>query len=249
MLIFIGSVIITSIISLCFFKSKFWENRYLILLIIAGVSFIATLTTNYIIRGKLSTYTKVEWKKDIYTFYLRDTLFFKHIIDSIEVNGKNSFNQIDSSLLKCKIKSYKKTIIKTDSLIGSWDSIFPFVKNWDYYNNNSAKIFLFNQKDSIHLIPKHFVIYTYKKDTCLGYFDSDDSQGHFKNYLNNNVYIVPSENDSIAYEIAKELIYDTRFNSWLTGFSFPRIKSIRIFYIPPKEYRTIPKQFLRKIPF
>jgi magnesium-transporting ATPase (P-type) len=52
MYIFLISVLLVSFIGLCFFKKKFWENRYLLLMIIGGVAIIATVTTNYITRNK-----------------------------------------------------------------------------------------------------------------------------------------------------------------------------------------------------
>ena len=53
--IFIISVLVVSFVSLCFFKKKFWENRYLVLFISGCVALVATLTTNYATRGKLDT--------------------------------------------------------------------------------------------------------------------------------------------------------------------------------------------------
>jgi hypothetical protein len=75
MLIFVLSFIATAIISLCFFKSKFWENRYLVLLIGTGVALVATLTTNYIVRGKLSTKTEIAWQIPIKSFLVHDAMF------------------------------------------------------------------------------------------------------------------------------------------------------------------------------
>jgi energy-coupling factor transporter transmembrane protein EcfT len=73
--IFVLSVIIVSIISICFFKKKFWENRYLILGIIGGVALIATLTTNYFVRGHLQTKVKTAWENPIKFFNFPDSLF------------------------------------------------------------------------------------------------------------------------------------------------------------------------------
>ena len=63
-----------SFISLCFFKKKFWENRYLVLLIISGVALVSTLTTNYAIRGSLGTDIETIWKYPIQVFSINDSL-------------------------------------------------------------------------------------------------------------------------------------------------------------------------------
>lgn len=72
--IFIVSVITVSIISLCFFKKRFWENRYLVLFISAGVALIATLTTNYVTRGGLNRTVETIWAKPIQVMSLDSTL-------------------------------------------------------------------------------------------------------------------------------------------------------------------------------
>lgn len=74
MYIFIITIILVSIISLCFFKKRFWENRYLVLLISAGVAIVATLTTNYIIRGDLNTNVETIWEKPIDFYSINDSL-------------------------------------------------------------------------------------------------------------------------------------------------------------------------------
>lgn len=74
MLIFILSFAFTIIVSYCFFKSKFWENRYLVLLIGSSVALVATLVVNYSVRGKLPTKTEITFEKSLQTFYIPDTL-------------------------------------------------------------------------------------------------------------------------------------------------------------------------------
>lgn len=56
--IYLLSFLVTAFISLCFFKKKFWENRYLVLFIGGCVAIITITTTNYFSRGNLPT--KVE---------------------------------------------------------------------------------------------------------------------------------------------------------------------------------------------
>ena len=74
MYIFIISVLLVSLISLCFFKKNFWENRYLVLLISGGVALVATLTTNYATRGNLGTRIKTVWEQPIQIMNLNDSL-------------------------------------------------------------------------------------------------------------------------------------------------------------------------------
>jgi len=84
MLIFILSFITTAIISLCFFKSKFWENRYIVLLIGTGVALVATLTTNYVVRGHFQTKVETIWTKPLYTFYMPNNVYFKYGFQHID---------------------------------------------------------------------------------------------------------------------------------------------------------------------
>ena len=65
MYIFILSILAVSFISLCFFKNKFWENRYLVLLITASVTIVVTLSSNYISRNKLGTTTENIFEKKL----------------------------------------------------------------------------------------------------------------------------------------------------------------------------------------
>ena len=74
MYIFITSVLLVSFIGLCFFKKKFWENRYLLLMIIGGVAVVATVTTNYIARSNYALKTEVVRSKPLSSFYVTDSL-------------------------------------------------------------------------------------------------------------------------------------------------------------------------------
>lgn len=205
MLIFIISVILTSIICLCFFKKNFWENRYLVLLISAGVALVATLIVNYSVRNKLGTKSVVEWNNQLYTFYVQDTL------------------------LKDSLKS-------------------PVINDFDYYRKHSADEFFLNKKDSVHKqIPVKVLFYTKGKDLFMGYFKKEGKQGYIQ--VDKDVCIVNSNSDSISYYCKKKLIYDVKPNNWITGFSLPRIKTIYVYYIPPKYFATIPDSLINKPEF
>lgn len=109
MYIFLLSVIIVSFISYCFFKKKFWENRYLILGMIGGVALVATLTTNYIVRGHLKTEAVIRWKKPIKLFYAPDSLFTDS--SSLIKNTKFDFDkQYVNNFLKKDTTRHKRTI-------------------------------------------------------------------------------------------------------------------------------------------
>ena len=72
MYIFILSVLVVSFISLCFFKKRFWENRYLVLLISGGVALVATLTVNYATRNMNDKEVKTIWNHEIQVMALQD---------------------------------------------------------------------------------------------------------------------------------------------------------------------------------
>ncbi len=118
MYIFILSLLTVSFISLCFFKSKFWENRYLVLLISASVALIVTLTANYITRNKLDTDVEVLSKRDIQLISFKSSL-----IDS-------TFFITKDKRLGLAEHQYKK-----DSNIKFSNSHYLL-----YYNNGNLKI-------------------------------------------------------------------------------------------------------------
>ena len=204
MLTFTLSFIATVIISYCFFKSKFWENRYLVLLIGTGVALVATLVLNYSVRGHLQTKTEILWDKPMAVYYLPDS------IHNIEL--KNTY-----------------------------------VKNWDYYMKHTAKEF--NKDSTKKQIPVTIVLYTIKHNTTIhvGTFKKNGNQDFW--LLDDNVYLTKSSADSVAYVSKKKLFYDIKPNNWISSISIPRINTITILHIPPKEFALIPDSLIRKIPF
>ena len=93
MFTFIISVIVVSIICLCFFKKDFWENRYLVLLISGCVALIATLTINFSVRGKLQTKSEIVYTKVMAKFYMPKTLIVNNF-DTVKVK-LNSIKHYD----------------------------------------------------------------------------------------------------------------------------------------------------------
>jgi len=90
MWIYIISIIAVSFISLCFFKKKFWENRYLVLLLIAGVALVATLATNYSTRGSLDKKVEIVWTVPLQVMNLNDSL-----VDSTYFSVDEELNRDD----------------------------------------------------------------------------------------------------------------------------------------------------------
>ena len=202
MLIFVLSFLATTIISLCFFKNKFWENRYLVLLIGSGVALIATLITNFSVRGHFTTKIETAWQKPIKTFFVNDTLF----TDTIPLIKDHKFN---------------------------------------FYNKKGSD---YLKKDSIHKQRTvNVILYGKLRFRKFGYITKNDGIDFF--YLNNPpcAYIASSESDTLAYFAKKKLVYDVKPNNWITGFTFPRRKAYRCFYVPPKEYATI-VEYVKRFP-
>jgi protein associated with RNAse G/E len=207
MFIFILSFVVTVIVSLCFFKSKFWENRYLVLLIGSGVALVATLTTNYIIRGKLATKTELAWQTPIKFFYVNDSVL--NVSDSIAIfkNGKYDFNKASGN---------------------------EFLKQDTSKSQRKLSIVFFGIDKNLPLV---------------GYINH---KGNTNYSTLKDIYIAPSESDTIAYMARKKLVYDVKPSNWISGFTFPRKMSYTCLYISPKEYAKLPqalRPLLKKLPF
>ena len=119
MRIFIISIVLGSIISLCFYGKRFWENRYLVLMIIAGLGLVSTLIFNYVTRNDLNKKIIITKKWDVDKIMLNDTT-----IDS-------SFITTNKNLSKWK------HISENDSL--GVDSAYHFF----YYDKNDLVIAYF----------------------------------------------------------------------------------------------------------
>ena len=195
--IFITSVLVVSFISLCFFKKKFWENRYLVLFISGCVALVATLTTNYATRGKLDT--RVE---TISSYPVQVMGFDKAVIDTntLILNKELSFDE--------------------EHLYNGDSTITPTYSSHLFYYNNDDKL-------------------------CVGYAVDDD----LKAKTWEDIYIVPSTSDTIAYFAKVRQYYADRDSKWIADISLPYIKTIRCLYLPPTEYAMIPDSLIRELPF
>ena len=117
MLTFLISIIVVFIISLCFYKKKFWENKEIILLIGGGVALVAILTVNFATRNTLDTKITTISKHSIQVMTLNDSLvddtffsmgggelnFTDHLIDNDSlVNqkyGRHLFYYVENNLV------------------------------------------------------------------------------------------------------------------------------------------------------
>ena len=219
MLIFPISIIAVIIIALCFYKSKFWENRYIILSIIGGVALVATLTANFIARGKLTTKVVTIWEKPLYDFYMPDSVLLK-----------NGFQHMDSlSPDQVKLK---------------------FMKDYHWYGDYDADAFYRDTTKEQTRVG--FVLYTNDKkgrEPYIGVFKGKHKQDRYDIREVNDIYYASSGNDTLRYVAKKKLMYNVPQNKWLTGFSFPRVETIRVFYFPPSEFAILPDTLIRKLPF
>lgn len=196
MFIFTTAIILVSFICLCFFKKKFWENRYLVLAISAGVALIATLATNYAIRGNFETERKVVKVEEMQIMYLIDSMLTNDCAFSITEDGdvRDILHGGDST----KVGRY---------------SPYTF-----YYNDDN--------------------------DLRIMYATDND----FKYVYWDNTYILPSNNDTIAYFAKERVCYENEPNRWVANFSLPNVKTLRCIYLPPEHYASIPDSLIRKIP-
>lgn len=190
---FVLITLIVTFISACFFKKRMWENRYLILLIIAGVSIITNLTTNYIVQSKLNKKVITAWKKPVVQYDLN-----KNVIDNnyIVRDKKTEFTDC--------IKDSANNMIKSFHLF--------------YYDDGK-------------------LMFAYK----IG--------NKYKSFSLNDIYILSSNSDTVAYFAKKLQKYATKSNKWIVSYSLPTINTATYFYLPPKEYATIPDSLKRKLPF
>lgn len=158
---FILSILVVSFISLCFFKKRFWENRYLVLLISASVAIVATLTTNYFTRNKLGTNVETIRNERIIAVKLNPSLVDSTVILTKDKNldlTQHIFNTKDST--KTPINShylfyYDAGSLKVGFATGSkyrykyWNAVYIapsendstayFAKERKYYNKRSSK--------------------------------------------------------------------------------------------------------------
>ena len=194
--IFITSVLVFSFISLCFFKKKIWENRYLVLFISGCVALVATLTTNYATRGRLDT--RVE------------------TISSYPIQVLS----LDSSLIDSTMFTLDKELKLSEHITSNDSTHTPIYSRHLFYYNGDGNL-------------------------CVGYATEDD----LKAKTWKNIYIVPSNSDTVAYFGKVRQYYADRDSKWIADISLPYIKTIRCLYLPPTEYAMIPDSLIRELPF
>ena len=218
--IFLLSIVAGAIIGKCFFKKNFWENRYIVLLFIIGIAFISILTTNYVVRSNTPIITEVIKEKELDVFYLDDSLF------------------VD-------------------------DTPLVFDDDWSFTSNKDNPYPLLMTEYSVYIdTATSDTIKTQRKSTNLMFYYMENNDDIWKlGYIHNNsrgysywdyAYIISNNNDTIPASIKTiRQVYDkTAMNSrWVTPFSIPRIKQIKVFAIPPTQYAAIPDSLIRELPF
>lgn len=125
---FILSFIIVGIISKCFFKKNFWENRYIVLLIGSIVALVATITINMITRNDLPKYGVIVKNYKIKSFYMPDTILN-------DTSNKKGIVLLNYELQE--IKSYGKDTAKMQTKV----NFIIFKKK-----NNATAYVLLNNK-------------------------------------------------------------------------------------------------------
>jgi len=161
MYIFILSILLVSFISLCFFKSKFWEKRYLVLFIGGAVALVITLTTNFFTRGKIETKIETVWSKPLALFYVNDSL----VLDSSRIGVLN------------------KDLGISDYYVKSKDSIPKTLTSFLFYdmsnNSGNRKIGFIDKKNNKFA-------YKYIKDIYIAPSESEDTAYYAKVRLKYN---------------------------------------------------------------
>ncbi len=158
MWIFILSFAAVSFISLCFFKKTFWENRYLILLIGAGVAFVATLVTNYSVRNKLKTKTEVVSTETFSYFYIPDSLYRDTVVKKLNTDNFKPYTY-DSTKHKVAVMYYLSD--KNDTCMCYYDGISMVYKNLKDINVISSS------SDKVAYICKKRLLYDIESSNWL----------------------------------------------------------------------------------
>ena len=127
MYIYILAILAVSFISLCFFKKRFWENRYLVLVLIGGVALLATLTTNYATRSGLGTRLETISQYDIRVFSLNTTYSDTNNVTNGELTG------------------FEDHLVGADSTAAS-----KYSRHMFYYNSDGKLCVGFASEDDLH---------------------------------------------------------------------------------------------------
>jgi len=173
MFIFIISVILVTFISLCFYKGNFWENRYIVLLIVGGVALVATLTTNFIVRGHLQTKTELIRVNPLYTFYFPNSL----LKDSLKAPFIKDFHFYSKHKASEFYRDKKDTLhlqrpltvliyaVEKDTVLGVFDSS---TSQDSYYWGYNKEVYLAKSiSDSISYTVKRKLVYDIKPNNWI----------------------------------------------------------------------------------
>jgi len=142
---------------------------------------------------------------------------------------------------------FLSTIKYVDDSLGNTKTQISFINNYDWYNKHAKEEFY--RDTTKWQRPVNIVLYSSNKKGTIrwfGVFKTKYKQGY---YDYDNTYVASSGNDTISYITKRKLVYSVPPSNWITGFSFPRIKTATVLCIPPKEYAMIPDSLIRKLPF
>ena len=152
------------------------------------------------------------------------------------------------------VKPMKMFYVSTDLLIKNMphlDSLSPekspIIKGYNYYGDHKSEEFL--RDTTKKQTPVTILFYQYGKAKDVLWIGTFTNKGNQDFWRLDNVYLMKSSADSVAYACKKKQYYDVEPNNWITGFSIPRKSTITILHIPPKEYDMIPDSLIRPIPF
>lgn len=161
LVIFLIAMILVSFISLCFFKKKFWENRFIVLLIGGGVALVVTLTINFSTRNGLETKYTPKWTKQLSLIALNDST-----VDSCGVT-------------LCKNLDFKSHIINTDDSTG----VKHFSRFLFYIYDGEVNVGL-SQNNELNEYLLEDVYFALSDNDSIGYISKLK-----QNYVSDNMWI------------------------------------------------------------
>ena len=89
-------------------------------------------------------------------------------------------------------------------------------------------------------------VFYYNNDDDLKILYSSDDDLQFLYW--DNTYILPSNNDTIAYFAKERVCYENEPNRWVADLSLPNVKTVKCIYLPPEHYASIPDSLIRELP-
>lgn len=76
-----------------------------------------------------------------------------------------------------------------------------------------------------------------------------NGKSRLKHFDVDNVYIQPSNSDTVSFYTKLTLRYDNGDSKWTNKLSQPKIKTIKVLYLPPTDYELLPDSLINELPF